>query len=96
MRKTLPSPPSGLWERQHTRLLIITTALFKPKVEISQEIQNKQSAPLAPACIFEETIKEATSPGQPQEAVLKAPAQLQCLLSTHDIRDAVVYCIKQG
>lgn len=66
-----PSPPAGFWERQHTLLLIITT---KPKVGVSQEIQNKQSAPRAPACIFKETIKEATSPGQPEEAMLKAPS----------------------
>lgn len=36
--KTLLPPPSGLQERQRTLLLIIATALVKPKVGVSQEI----------------------------------------------------------
>lgn len=76
--------------------LIITAVLFKPKVGVSKEIQNKQSAPLALACRFEGTVKMETSPRQPEEAMLKATAQkLQCLLLTHDIRDVVVYYIQQ-
>lgn len=74
MPYTLSSPPNWLMGRQHTLLLIITTVVFKPKVGFSQEILNKQSVPLALACIFEDTIKEATSHGQPEEAMLKAPA----------------------
>lgn len=72
--QTLPSPPDGLWKRQDTLFLLITTALFKPKVGVSQEIQNKQYSPLALACIFEETIKETTSPEQPEDAMLEALA----------------------
>lgn len=83
----LTSPADCLWKKQHTVLLIITTAPNKPKVGVSEGIQNKHSAPQCRLAYFKKQSKMKTSWRQPAEQ--KEPAHLCCFLWTRDIRPDV-------
>lgn len=72
----LASPADCLWNKQHTVFLIITTAPNKPKVGVSEGIQNKHCAPQRHPAYFKKQSKKKTSWRQPAEHEGNSPSLL--------------------
>lgn len=89
----LASPADCLWKKQHTVFLIITTAPNKPKVGVSEGIQNKHGTPQRRPAYFKKQSKKKTSWRQPAEH--EEPAPLCCFLWTRDIRADVFFSSTQ-
>lgn len=70
------SPADCLWKKQHTVFLIITTSPNKPKVGVSEGIQNKHCAPQRRLAYFKKQSKKKTSWRQPAEHEGTSPSLL--------------------